>query len=285
MMRQPTRCIATDALRQLASILALLALLCVTVPSFAAAVVGTVTNLSGPLLAKHADGVAKVLSVKSSVEQGDILVTEKDTYARIRFIDNSEMTLKPNTQLKVDNFVFDEQKKEDDQAKFSLVKGGLRAVTGALGKRSKERFGLNTPAATIGIRGTIFIAEYVEPDVEAVAAYIRASVAANGDIGPIEPLQLAQLNLGAPPPNLPKLSPGLYVQVIDGLINLSNKGGSMNFSAGQFGFTPSFTQPPVIVPQNPGIHFAPPPAFNMSSAADSTASNSGKSNNIDCEVR
>jgi hypothetical protein len=281
MMRQPPRCIATDVLK----LLCLLALLCVTALAHAASIVGTVMNLSGPLLAKKADGKAMILSVKSSVEQGDILITEKDTYARVRFIDNSEMTLKPNTQLKVDNFVFDEQKQESDQAKFSLVKGGLRAVTGALGKRSKERFGLDTPAATIGIRGTTFIAEYVEPDVEAVAAYIRASVAANGDIGPIEPLQLAQLNLGAPPSNLPKLSPGLYVQVIDGMIHVTNPAGTMNFSAGQFGFTASFRQPPVIIPNNPGLQFTPPPAFNSSSANDSTASNIGKTNNIDCEVR
>jgi hypothetical protein len=279
MMRQPTRCIATDVLK----LLCLLALLCATALAHAAAIVGTVMNLSGPLLAKKADGKAMILSVKSSIEQGDILITEKDTYARVRFVDNSEMTLKPNTQLKIDNFVFDEQKKEDDQAKFSLVKGGLRAVTGALGKRSKERFGMNTPTATIGIRGTIFIADYVEPDVEAVAAYIRASVAANDDIGPIEPLQLAQLT--PPVPALPKLAPGLYVQVLDGMIHLTNPAGTQNFSAGQFGYVASFSTPPIILPQNPGLQFTPPPAFNSSSPNDSTASNGGKSNNIDCEVR
>jgi hypothetical protein len=32
----------------------------------------------------------------------------------------------------------------------------------------------------------------------------------------------------------------LYVQVIDGLILLSNQGGTQQFSAGQFGFTPTF---------------------------------------------
>ena len=62
------------------------------------------------------------------------------------------------------------------------------------------------------------------------------------------------------PPPLPTgqggLAAGLYVHVIDGLINLSNKGGSMQFAAGQFGFTPSFKQPPVVLPVNPGMQFA-----------------------------
>ncbi|MFC5530522.1 hypothetical protein [Cohnella yongneupensis] len=52
------------------------------------------------------------------------------------------------------------------------------------------------------------------------------------------------------------LPPGLYVQVLDGLIHVDNQGGASNFAAGQFGFTPNITQPPVIVPKNPGLQFA-----------------------------
>lgn len=284
MIQQRPRCIATDA----AKLLVLLALLCMTALAHAAAVVGTVTNLSGPLLAKKADGTAKVLSVKSSVEQGDLLITEKETYARIKFVDNSEMTLKPNTQLKIDNFVFDEGKQENDDAKFSLVKGGLRAVTGALGKRSKERFGMNTPTATIGIRGTIFIADYVQPDAETVASYLRASVAAAGaSITPIEPLQLAQADIGGKsssgkPGGLP---PGLYVQVLDGMIFLTNSGGTQNFSAGQFGYAGSLVQPPVVLPSNPGLQFTPPPAFSSSAGTNDTTASNSIGNNVDCEVR
>jgi hypothetical protein len=69
------------------------------------------------------------------------------------------------------------------------------------------------------------------------------------------------------------------------MINVSNGGGAMNFSAGQFGFVPSFKQPPVIVPPNPGIQFTPPPAFSTSPATPTENPNSGKSNNVDCVVR
>ncbi|MRW87600.1 iron dicitrate transport regulator FecR [Pseudoduganella sp. FT26W] len=259
--------------------------------SWAAQVAGTIVQLSGPLMAKRADGGVRVLSMKSEVESGDTLVTERNTYAMVKFIDNSEITLKPSTTFKVENFSYDADKPDGDTASFNLVKGGLRSVTGLLGKRNKEKFSMKTPSATIGIRGTTFIAEWVEPTEQAVAqaaaarqAWLMASTAGLGDSYPVQPLMLAQAN--TPVPTLPgTLAPGLYVQVIDGMINLANKGGNMNFSAGQFGFTPNFVQPPVTVPQNPGLKFTPPPVFNQS-ANQTTASNTApKSNTVDCEVR
>lgn len=81
------------------------------------------------------------------------------------------------------------------------------------------------------------------------------------------------------------LPPGLYVQVIDGLINVSNKGGSSSFAAGQFGYTPSPIQPPIIVPKNPGLLFTLPAAFSALSANMATTSGTPKSNTVDCEVR
>ena len=77
------------------------------------------------------------------------------------------------------------------------------------------------------------------------------------------------------------LAPGLYVQVIDGLVSLANTGGSQTFTAGQFGFTPSLVRPPVIVPANPGIQFTPPPAFSGTSGTSSSSSGT----TVDCQVR
>lgn len=86
------------------------------------------------------------------------------------------------------------------------------------------------------------------------------------------------------PPPTGVRAPGLYVQVIDGAINISNSGGNQNFSAGQFGFTASIKQPPVVLPANPGMQFTPPPAFNTS-ATSVNSSASAKSGTVDCVVR
>ncbi len=257
--------------------------------SWAAQVAATVVQLSGPLMTKKADGTVRILSLRSEVEGGDTLITEKNTYAMLKFIDNSEITLKPGTQFKVENFSYDAGKPDGDSASFSLVKGGLRSVTGLLGKRNKEKFSMKTPSATIGIRGTTFIADIVEPSAEALAAqqaYNLASTAALDQLAaPVRPLTLAQLATPATAaaPNGVR-APGLYVQVIDGLIHVSNPAGTSNFSAGQFGFTPSVRTPPVLIPTNPGIQFSPPPAFSQSTGPTGNAG-PAKPGTVDCEVR
>lgn len=216
---------------------------------WAAQAAGTVVQLSGPLLVKRADGAVRVLSVRSEVESGDTLVTERNTYALVRFTDQSEITLKPSTTFIVENFSYDADHPDGDKASFKLVKGGLRSVTGLLGKRNRERFEMKTPDATIGIRGTTFVAQL--------------------------------------PPGPPSggTTPGLYVQVIDGSIRVSNPGGTTQFSAGQFGFTPSPTTPPIVVPQNPGLTFTPPPVFSSPVPPGGSSAVSPKPSAIDCEVR
>jgi hypothetical protein len=101
---------------------------------------------------------------------------------------------------------------------------------------------------------------------------------------------LAQVNIPLPagvtpkPPGAPTLPPGLYVSVIDGLIKVTNPGGTSNFTAGQFGYTATRTQPPVLVPKNPAIQFAPPPAFSSNKPPSNTGA-SNKAATVDCEVR
>ncbi|MBV7535712.1 FecR domain-containing protein [Duganella sp. sic0402] len=277
-MNQLKKCTAIKALL-------LLAMFWMAGASWAAQVAGTVVQLSGPLVARKADGAMRILSMRSEVESGDTLMTERNTYAMVKFIDNSEITLKPSTTFKVENFAYDADKPDGDKASFNLVKGGLRSVTGLLGKRNKEKFEMKTPSATIGIRGTTFIAEWVEPTATALAAreaYLLASTADLGAAMPIQPL-LAQ-NQVPLPGGAGTLPPGLYTQTIDGLIVLSNSGGVQNFAAGQFGYTAASNKAPVVVPKNPGLQFAPPPAFNASTTSSGSSSPS-KSNAVDCEVR
>lgn len=92
---------------------------------------------------------------------------------------------------------------------------------------------------------------------------------------------LAQLTLPSP---TSARAPGLYVSVLDGMIRVANPAGTSNFAAGQFGFTPSLRQPPVVLPANPGMQFTPPPAFNQSTAPGSNTA-PGRSNAVDCVVR
>jgi hypothetical protein len=205
------------------------------------------------LVARKADGVLKALSQKSSVDAGDVLQTEAKTYARIKFIDNSEITLKPNTQFKIDDFSYDEAKPSSDSSVFSLIKGGLRSITGLLGKRNKEKFKMNTPVATIGIRGTTFGALFCQSDCGSVPT-----------------------PSGSTPQN------GLYVDVSEGQIVVANGAGSQVFSPGQFGFVANLNTPPVILPPSDGVPLTIPSNIGSNTPDGSNPPGPG---DVDCEVR
>jgi hypothetical protein len=281
MKNQPQKCTATNPVRALGALL-FAALLMVGNAAWAAQVAGVVARLSGPLMAKKADGSVKVLALRSEIESGDTLVSEKNTYAQIKFIDNSEITLRPGTTFKVENFSFDEGKPENDNASYSLVKGGLRSITGLMGKRNKEKFSLKTPNATIGIRGTIFVVQYV-PSIDAAALQGKQPAAGAPPQGKLPAPGAVAPQL----PQLPQLPPGLHLSVSDGAIIVTNNGGSLGFSAGQFGYVPNMSQPPVIVPHNPSLQFVPPPSFDPG-AGGPVAGNGpgpGPDNAVDCVVR
>jgi hypothetical protein len=236
-----------------------LALACLGMQTCAAQVAGTVMQLSGPLMVKKPDGKIRILALQSGVESGDTLVTEKNTYALVKFIDNSEITLRPSTTFVIEQFSFEAGQPEADRASFSLVHGGLRSQSGLLGKRNRERFALKTPVATIGIHGTYFTAEYV-PTLSPT---------------PVSPGAQA---------GFPTLAPGLYVNVINGQIGVNNNGGSLNLTSGQFGYTQTFTSPPLTLPANPGIPFSAPPSFTSFQASPVVGATANQGA-VDCVVR
>lgn len=210
---------------------------------------GQVTHLSGVISAKGADGGSRLLAIKSDVQAGDTLTTEADTYARIKFADGAEVVLRPGTQLKIEAFSFDKSVPQTDNMLLSMLKGGLRAVTGLLGKRSREKVGLVTPTATIGIRGTHFGLLFCNNDCASVAT-----------------------TSGTPPEN------GLHVDVASGEISVSNSAGSANIAAGQFGFVKDASTLPALVPPQQGIQVTMP-----SSIAQNKAKGGGIGDNSDAQ--
>ncbi len=87
---------------------------------------------------------------------GDTLLSAEGAYAVVAFRDESRITLLPNTEFRVDELAFDAAEPERGSAVFRLLRGGLRAVSGLIGKRGGRGYSLRTNVATIGIRGTGF---------------------------------------------------------------------------------------------------------------------------------
>ena len=263
--------------------------------------IGSVSELDGTLLLSDANGAIKVLAVSSPLQQGDTLTTRKETYARLTLTDHSTLTLGPDTELTIETYAFHVHTPQGDGALVNLSKGRVSITTGTLGTRDADTVVLATPSATADIRRSSLIAEYV-PAAHATAArydaktggfeYLRVQSfetrtllpAAFNDSAAAASIGRLQLVQNTPLPTTAVRAPGLYVQVLDGAIHLTNAGGTQNFAAGQFGFTPSFQQPPVILPANPGMQFTPPPAFSQPTSSQSGTAG-GKPGSVDCVVR
>ena len=211
----------------------------------------TVTHVSGPLAARKADGVMKAISIGSKVEEGDTVVTEKRTYARLKFSDGSEVTLKPNSQFKIEKFSYDQGKPKEDSASLSLIKGGLRTITGQVGKRgNQDSYKMKTPTATIGIRGTVYDAQFCQGD-----------------------------SCGA-------VKAGLYLAVTNGSVVITNTSGvqtTLQVKAGQYVYVQNPVTPPVVLPSKPNIPFNPPPSVGSGAAGAPKGGGGGAAS--DCQVR
>lgn len=132
-------------------------LLTVNISAQADEVAGKVGYMSGTLVAQRTDGTLKVLVPKSEVLAGDMLITAKDSYAQVQMNDGAKMTLRPNSNLKIEAFQFSKEAPQSDNAVFRLLKGGFRTLTGLIGKRGNpDAYKVRAASATIGIRGTDF---------------------------------------------------------------------------------------------------------------------------------
>jgi len=119
------------------------------------AAAGRVAFATGKVIARAANGDrARDLTAGAPVYSGDVVLTSAGAHAVLGFRDDSRVTLLPDTEFRVDDLVYDEQKPERNRGFFALVRGGLRAVTGAIGKRKRSAYRMRTAVATIGIRGT-----------------------------------------------------------------------------------------------------------------------------------
>lgn len=229
---------------------------------------GYVSNLSGPLFVVKSDGSRRVLSTQSVVSAGDMLVTEDKTYARVRFSDTSEVTLRPGTQFQIEAYSFDRDAPEKDNIAFRMFRGALRTVTGLIGHRSgADAYKLSTDSATIGIRGTIFGVTVCLPGTcgsLAPGTYVNVIDGRVAIAPPVVPVITVPGAPAAAPPAAPPGAPPAAPPTAPPTAPpaAAPAAAPVVLSAGQFGYVPP-AGPPVQLPSDPGIGrlFAPPPSF------------------------
>ncbi|WP_415893732.1 FecR domain-containing protein [Neptuniibacter sp. PT8_73] len=158
----------------------LLTSLLILVSSFSQAEesVGKVILSFGQNVAVSTAGDERALKRQADVFANDLLKTSAKGRLQIRFTDGSRLSLKPNTEFKIDDYRFDEANPEDGKAIYKLLKGGMRTISGKIGKVDKEDYKLDAVVATIGIRGTDFSVDKAGERVTGSVSQGKINVAA-----------------------------------------------------------------------------------------------------------
>ena len=117
--------------------------------------VGRVVWIKGNLKAIMENKEERTLQNKSIIYLHDTLVTDASSKAQVGFTDQTMMTFRENTTFKIDKYQYNPGSKSSGaKSAMSLVEGGFRTITGAISKNAPNNYEVNTPVATIGVRGT-----------------------------------------------------------------------------------------------------------------------------------
>jgi len=96
------------------------------------------------------------LSNGSKIFFGDTIISKSKSNAQILFLDQTVLTLGEETELTIDEFVYDPN--SQDGSFVSTVKTGtVKFITGQISKKNPDNLEVKVPAGTLGARGTEFI--------------------------------------------------------------------------------------------------------------------------------
>ena len=120
--------------------------------------VGSVSLVIGRAFSKSIhNGEYTRLATGALLYEGDSLKTESSGHIHVQLRDSGVISIRPNSELQIEVFQFDEANPQASSVKFNLIHGTTRSVSGSAAESAKHRFRLNTPIAAIGVRGTDFV--------------------------------------------------------------------------------------------------------------------------------
>ncbi len=140
-------------------VLLLLLAISVAAPSAFAAKAGNVVIAKGAVQASM-DGKSRGLQRRSEIQEQETVTTGAASRTQLRFVDGALLTLNENAELAITEYTYRDPGGKPDKVLLRLAKGGFRTVTGAIGKTDHSAYKVETPLASIGIRGTLFSVFY-----------------------------------------------------------------------------------------------------------------------------
>src|SRR3989475_2319019 len=95
--------------------------------------------------------------------EGESIVTAVGALAQLRMTDGALMSVRGDTEIKLERFSYAGEQDRNASFLMSVLKGGLRTITGVIGRQNRERYRITTATVTIGVRGTDFETAHAPP--------------------------------------------------------------------------------------------------------------------------
>jgi hypothetical protein len=220
--------------------------------------IGVVALSKGVTTARSEMRPLSALAKGSAIYLGDIIETASRSFLVIKFSDGGKVTLRPDSRFDLNEY---DATPGQEKESFELLKGGLRAVTGAIGKSRPEQVKYTARNTTIGIRGTTFVVKLCDPGVEG-CQFNQATNGQSGladdessrkyvDIFVIDKAGGKRSRITRQ--ELQELLQGVYVSVIDGAIRVETPNWSMDMSAGDKCLVDFSEDDSVIQQSNKGV--------------------------------
>jgi len=112
------------------------------------------TDVFGDVIVTRADGTKVSLESGMPIFQGDIVETTAEGAISITFADQTTFALSEDARLSIDEYVYNTAE-QGGSSLFSMLKGSFVYTSGLIGKDDPSSVNIETPAGSIGIRGTV----------------------------------------------------------------------------------------------------------------------------------
>ena len=116
--------------------------------------VGVNSAIKGDVTISSGDQLAKQAVIKDPVFLGDVVNAEQLSSLQLLLVDQTVFTVGPDSSLTINEFVYDPSKKNNSMT-ASVQKGMFRFMSGGISKTNPADVSVNTPVASMGVRGTI----------------------------------------------------------------------------------------------------------------------------------
>lgn len=122
---------------------------------------GNVIFAKGTIEAQR-DGNTRRLAKGDAVCVGETIITSRSGNVQMKMVDQAMIAVGPLTQLRIAKYVYGGTSK--DTSLLALLTGTSRFITGNIGKAYPQNDLIETPTATIGVRGTDHEARVILPN-------------------------------------------------------------------------------------------------------------------------